>query len=82
MIGGGVPKNFAQDTVVCAELLGHDAAMHKYAVQITVAEVETGPVRDDPACVVSQAVKAKEEAKTPDKKSVLVKAIRAFIKNP
>jgi hypothetical protein len=32
--------------------------------------------------VVSQAVKAKEEAKTPDKKSVLVKAIRTFIKNP
>ena len=24
MIGGGVPKNFAQDTVVCAEILGHD----------------------------------------------------------
>ncbi len=22
MIGGGVPKNFAQDTVVCAEMLG------------------------------------------------------------
>ena len=22
MIGGGVPKNFVQDTVVCAELLG------------------------------------------------------------
>lgn len=22
MIGGGVPKNFAQDTVVCAEWLG------------------------------------------------------------
>ena len=24
MIGGGVPKNFIQDTVVCAEILGHD----------------------------------------------------------
>ena len=23
MVGGGVPKNFAQDTVVCAEILGH-----------------------------------------------------------
>ena len=22
MVGGGVPKNFIQDTVVCAELLG------------------------------------------------------------
>ena len=36
MIGGGVPKNFAQDTVVCAEVLGKPTEMHKYAVQITV----------------------------------------------
>lgn len=43
MIGGGVPKNFAQDTVVCAEILGHDGVeMHKYAVQITVADVRDG----------------------------------------
>src|SRR5688500_9320750 len=39
MVGGGVPKNFAQDTVVCAEILGVDAEMQKYAVQITVADV-------------------------------------------
>lgn len=42
MIGGGTPKNFAQDTVVCAEILGHDVDMHKYAVQITVADVRDG----------------------------------------
>ena len=42
MIGGGVPKNFAQDTVVCAEILGKDVPMHKYAVQITVADVRDG----------------------------------------
>lgn len=42
MIGGGVPKNFAQDTVVCAEILGHKVDMHKYAVQITVADVRDG----------------------------------------
>ncbi len=43
MIGGGVPKNFIQDTVVCAEILGHyDVKMHKYAVQITVADVRDG----------------------------------------
>jgi deoxyhypusine synthase len=43
MIGGGVPKNFIQDTVVCAEILGHhDVAMHKYAVQITVADTRDG----------------------------------------
>lgn len=42
MIGGGVPKNFAQDTVVCAEILGVEAPLHKYAVQITVADVRDG----------------------------------------
>ena len=43
MIGGGVPKNFIQDTVVCAEILGHDdVQVHKYAVQITVADVRDG----------------------------------------
>ena len=42
MIGGGVPKNFAQDTVVCAEVLGKPVDMHKYAVQITVADVRDG----------------------------------------
>ncbi len=42
MIGGGVPKNFAQDTVVCAEILGKEVPMHKYAVQITVADVRDG----------------------------------------
>jgi deoxyhypusine synthase len=42
MVGGGVPKNFAQDTVVCAECLGTEVPMHKYAVQITVADVRDG----------------------------------------
>ena len=43
MIGGGVPKNFTQDTVVCAEILGHeDVEVHKYAVQITVADARDG----------------------------------------
>jgi deoxyhypusine synthase len=42
MVGGGVPKNFIQDTVVAAEVLGKDVPMHKYAVQITVADVRDG----------------------------------------
>jgi len=42
MIGGGVPKNFVQDTVVAAEVLGVEVPMHKYAVQITVADVRDG----------------------------------------
>jgi deoxyhypusine synthase len=42
MIGGGVPKNFIQDTVICAEVLGREVPMHRYAVQITVADVRDG----------------------------------------
>jgi len=42
MVGGGVPKNFAQDTVVCAEILGKEVPLHKYVVQITVADSRDG----------------------------------------
>jgi len=42
MIGGGVPKNFVQDTVVAADILGVDSPMHKYAVQLTVADEHDG----------------------------------------
>jgi deoxyhypusine synthase len=50
MLGGGVPKNFAQDIVVAAELLSErkggkargDIGMHKYAVQMTVADSRDG----------------------------------------
>ena len=42
MLGGGVHKNFIQDTVVCAELLGKKVDMHKYAIQITVADTRDG----------------------------------------
>jgi deoxyhypusine synthase len=42
MIGGGVPKNFAQDIVVAADVLGRPAPMHKYAIQITVADERDG----------------------------------------
>ena len=56
MVGGGVPKNFAQDAVVAARMLaeGGDGEhpgpatpsrhvpMHKYAVQLTVADARDG----------------------------------------
>jgi deoxyhypusine synthase len=42
MIGGGVPKNFAQDVVVAADILNKEVPMHKYAVQITVADDRDG----------------------------------------
>jgi deoxyhypusine synthase len=42
MVGGGVPKNFAQDIVVAADVLGKEVPMHQYAVQVTVADVRDG----------------------------------------
>ena len=42
MIGGGVPKNFAQDAPVGLEMIGFEPVMHKYAVQITVADERDG----------------------------------------
>ena len=42
MIGGGVPKNFVQDTVVAADILGIDSPMHKYAIQLTIADERDG----------------------------------------
>ena len=42
MIGGGIPKNFIQDTVVAADIIGVDTPMHKYAVQLTIADERDG----------------------------------------
>jgi deoxyhypusine synthase len=42
MIGGGVPKNFTQDVIVACDVLGKDVPMHKYAIQITVADERDG----------------------------------------
>lgn len=42
MVGGGVPKNFTQDTVVACDILEVEADMHKYAIQITVADERDG----------------------------------------
>jgi len=42
IIGGGAPKNFVQDTVVAADILGADTPMHKYAIQLTVADEKDG----------------------------------------
>ncbi len=42
MIGGGVPKNFTQDIVVAAEILDKEVEMHKYAIQLTVADERDG----------------------------------------
>jgi len=42
ILGGGVPKNFAQDVPVAADLVSENLSMHKYAIQITVADERDG----------------------------------------
>lgn len=42
MVGGGVPKNFAQDITVAADILNKEVHLHKYAIQITVADERDG----------------------------------------
>jgi deoxyhypusine synthase len=42
MIGGGVPKNFTQDVVVATDILGEQRPVHKYAIQLTVADERDG----------------------------------------
>lgn len=42
IIGGGSPKNFAQDTTVSVDILGEKSKMHKYAIQISVADERDG----------------------------------------
>ncbi|MBO4740255.1 MAG: deoxyhypusine synthase family protein, partial [Bacteroidales bacterium] len=68
MVGGGTPKNFAQDTVVCAEILGYEVPMHKYAIQITVADVRDG------ACSSSTLLEAGSWGKVSEKLQQMVYA--------
>jgi len=68
MIGGGVPKNFAQDTVVCAEIMGYDVPMHKYAVQITVADVRDGVIAARIAAHIADIAKGVKGARERDRK--------------
>jgi deoxyhypusine synthase len=42
MVGGGVPKNFTQDIVVATDIVGEERPMHKYAIQLTVADERDG----------------------------------------
>ncbi|MBC8418932.1 MAG: deoxyhypusine synthase [Desulfobacterales bacterium] len=42
MLGGGVPKNFTQDVVVATDILGEQKPVHKYAIQLTVADERDG----------------------------------------
>ena len=42
IVGGGVPKNYSQDAVVAAEMLGYEVDKHKFGIQISMADVRDG----------------------------------------
>ena len=42
IVGGGVPKNYSQDAVVMAEMLGYNVKKHKFGIQISTADPRDG----------------------------------------
>ena len=42
IVGGGVPKNYSQDSVVMAEMLGYNVDKHKFGIQISTADQRDG----------------------------------------
>lgn len=42
IIGGGVPKNYSQDSVVMAEMLGYKVDKHKFGIQISTSDPRDG----------------------------------------
>jgi len=42
MVGGGVPKNFTQDAVLAPTMFNKPPLLHKYAIQLTVADERDG----------------------------------------
>ncbi len=42
VVGGGVPKNFTQDVVIATDIVGEQKPIHKYAIQLTVADERDG----------------------------------------
>ena len=62
-VGGGVPKNFIQQTEVVASIMGHDVAGHEYAIQYTTDAPQWGGLS---GCTFDEAVswgKISREAK-------------------
>ena len=42
VVGGGVPKNYSQDSVIMAEMLGYEVERHKFGIQISTADMRDG----------------------------------------
>ncbi len=42
VVGGGVPKNYSQDAIIMAEMLGYDVNKHKFGIQISTSDERDG----------------------------------------
>ena len=42
VVGGGVPKNYSQDSVIMAEMLGYEVERHNFGIQISTADMRDG----------------------------------------
>ncbi|MDG6244425.1 MAG: deoxyhypusine synthase [Methanolobus sp.] len=74
-VGGGVPKNFIQQTEVVASIMGHDVAGHEYAIQYTTDVPHWGGLS---GCTFDEAVSWGKIAKEAKKIQVFVDATIAL----
>jgi deoxyhypusine synthase len=74
-VGGGVPKNFIQQTKVVAFLLGNDRGGHTYAIQYTIDPPHFGGLS---GCTFSEAVSWGKVAKSARMAQVFVDATIAL----
>ena len=74
-VGGGVPKNFIQQTEVVASIMGHDVAGHEYAIQYTADVPHWGGLS---GCTFDEAVSWGKIAKEAKKVQVFMDATIAL----
>ncbi|WP_319506670.1 deoxyhypusine synthase [uncultured Methanolobus sp.] len=74
-VGGGVPKNFIQQTEVVASIMGHEVAGHEYAIQYTADVPHWGGLS---GCTFDEAVSWGKIAKEAKKVQVFMDATIAL----
>ena len=74
-VGGGVPKNFIQQTEVVASIMGHEVAGHEYAIQYTTDAPHWGGLS---GCTFDEAVSWGKISKEAKKVQVFVDATIAL----
>ncbi|WP_406660789.1 deoxyhypusine synthase [Methanolobus sp. ZRKC3] len=74
-IGGGVPKNFIQQTEVVASIMGHEVKGHEYAIQYTADAPHWGGLS---GCTFDEAISWGKIAKEAKKIQVFVDATIAL----